>query len=128
MMSDKPSCNTPADDADIEGIRDGASEAYDDHGDTHAYWELRLIAKIDQIQKRLDAMTLVADDHAMGRVKNSERYTADREKYQTALTIFDNRRKLAHSLRAESPHVAAFVEAIGVEIDKALSGEVNHGE
>jgi hypothetical protein len=62
-------------------------------------------------QKKLDAMTLVADDHAVARMQKSR-----------ALEMFENRRKLAHSLRAESPQVAAFVEAIGVEIDKILKG------
>jgi hypothetical protein len=42
------------------------------------------------------------------------------DRYKAALEMFDNRRKLAHSLRAESPQVAAFVEAIGVEMDKIL--------
>jgi hypothetical protein len=45
---------------------------------------------------------------------------ADNSKLRGAVEMFQNRRKLAHSLRAESPHVAAFVEAIGVEIDKIL--------
>lgn len=42
------------------------------------------------------------------------------EELVEALEMFNNRRKLAHSLRGESPHIAAFVEAIGVEIDKIL--------
>lgn len=35
-----------------------------------------------------------------------------------ALKVFDNRRKLAYSLRNESPHLYAFFEATGCEMDK----------
>jgi hypothetical protein len=47
MSDDNPSCNTPVTDADIEGIRDGASEAYYERKDVQAYWDLRMIARID---------------------------------------------------------------------------------
>lgn len=43
------------------------------------------------------------------------------ERYQSALMMFSNRRKLAYSLRADCPQIYAFVEAIGVEIDKILA-------
>ncbi len=50
-------CNTPATDADIEGIREGASEVYDSNEEPHkcqgAYWDLRLIAKIDSLRTRV---------------------------------------------------------------------------
>ena len=46
---------------------------------------------------------------------------AERDRLRDALEIFDNRRKLAYSLRYESREIAAFVEAIGTEIDKALA-------
>lgn len=38
-----------------------------------------------------------------------------------ALEILENRRKLAHSLGVESPQIAAFVEATGVQVDTALA-------
>ncbi len=69
----------------------------------------RLEAQVEALETKLGAMTLVADDHAVARLQKS-----------AALEMFDNRRKLAYSLRAESPQVAAFVEAIGVEMDKIL--------
>lgn len=40
-----------------------------------------------------------------------------------ALEYFNNRRKLAYSLRAESPHLAAFVEAVGVGMDQILANQ-----
>jgi hypothetical protein len=42
-------------------------------------------------------------------------------RYKNVFEMFTNRRKLAHSLRNESHHIAAFVEAIGAEIDKILA-------
>lgn len=56
-MNAQPSCNVPITDADLEGIRDGASEAYNPHlmtqDSTSAYWELRLIARIDAERAKL---------------------------------------------------------------------------
>lgn len=46
---------------------------------------------------------------------------AENAKLRAALRVFENRRKLAHSLRVESPHIAAFVSAIGAEMDKQLA-------
>ena len=52
-------CNTPATDADIEGIREGATEVYDSNktprDSQSAYWDLRLIAKIDALTAERDA-------------------------------------------------------------------------
>lgn len=52
------SYNVPAFESDIAGIRDGASEIYDPHShtseSTRAYWDLRLIARIDQLTKERD--------------------------------------------------------------------------
>ena len=42
-------------------------------------------------------------------------------KYREALEVFENRRKLAYSMREESRHVYAFVEATGCEMDKYTS-------
>ena len=65
--------------------------------------------EIRRLSAKVDAALLVADDHAVARMQKSR-----------ALEMFENHRKLAHSLRAKSIHVAAFVEAIGVEMDKIL--------
>lgn len=46
------------------------------------------------------------------------RLKVENKRLKDALEMFSNRRKLALSLRNESPHVYAFVEAIGCEIDK----------
>jgi hypothetical protein len=60
---DKGSVNLPIDDTDLENIRDGASEAYYDHGDTNAYWDLRFIAQIDELRKAILQTIARADDY-----------------------------------------------------------------
>lgn len=73
----------------------------------HGYWK--------DSEKLLTASTERAEQNA-----HLMRKLAD------ALEVFENRRKLAHSLRAEAPQVAAFVEAIGVEMDKHVARQDQH--
>jgi hypothetical protein len=75
VADDKESVNIPICEADLEGIRDGASEAYFDHGNTHAYWELKLIARIDQLQKALAKAEEIARTH--GRLWGENRGNAN---------------------------------------------------
>lgn len=42
------------------------------------------------------------------------------QKLMEALKVFDNRRKLAYSLRNDDKHLYVFVEAMGMEMDKYL--------
>lgn len=57
----EPSCNVPVTTAEIEMLRDGASENHNphDHGSTsvRAYWDLRMIALIDALHHKLDIAT-----------------------------------------------------------------------
>lgn len=62
---DKYSVNLPIEDSDLEALRDGASEAYEERNDTHAYWELRLIAKIDSLRLNLLRAEEIARSHGV---------------------------------------------------------------
>lgn len=72
-MNDKPSCNIPVTGADLEGIRDGAGEAYDPSKDgdvsTRAYWDLRMIAYIDELKAASTAL-LQAFSNTRNRMNN----------------------------------------------------------
>lgn len=51
-------------------------------------------------------------------IKTNQELTEQLRVAVEKLEVFENRRKLANSLRNKNPHVACFVESIGVEMDK----------
>ncbi len=48
-------------------------------------------------------------------------HRADMDRMEPALVMFENRRKLAYSMRNEAPHVYAFMEAVATEMYKLLA-------